>query len=51
VNGKPDYEEMWKELQHKLNKRVERMVYNSEVSRKNAYEDVLLLMDDLEDNS
>ena len=44
-----DYNEMWETLKHRLEKRVERMRYDAG-DRKGAYEDVLLVMGDIEDS-
>jgi hypothetical protein len=44
-----DYSEMWEVLKHRLEKRVERMRFDSG-DRRGAYEDVLLVMGDIEDS-
>lgn len=46
MSGELDYKEMWTDLKERLERRVDNMA-NFNTGRRAAYEDVLLLMEDL----
>jgi hypothetical protein len=50
--NKPDYkwDEMWGELETRLMRRVDRLKFSPDQERRNAYQDVLLAMGDIEDS-
>jgi hypothetical protein len=45
------YKEMWEALKNRLERRVLRMKYSGDPARRNAYEDVLIVMEDQEEDA
>lgn len=53
MSSKPanaNYEQMWDDMKRRLQRRVDHMQYCAYSDRQAAYQDVLLLMEDLEEN-